>query len=182
MGANVQIRPQARKSLAMKVTPGGVQVLIPQGLAADSPEVQDFIREGLQKLAPPVPVPAAECLDRVGLLTSVQEWADRLGVQVRRVQLRQMRNKWGSVSTAGNLTLARDLLRLPRELAEYVICHELLHLRVAGHNRVYRLLLGRYIPDWREREEELGRWALVLAESGVISVESIEASLRLQKP
>jgi len=72
-----------------------------------------------------------------------------------------MRNKWGSVSTAGNLTLAGDLLNLPRRLAEYVVCHELLHLRVPGHNRLYRLLLGHYIPDWRERERELGRLARV---------------------
>ena len=43
MDFDVRIRPQARKSLAMRVTPAGVQVLIPQDLAADSPEVQDFI-------------------------------------------------------------------------------------------------------------------------------------------
>jgi predicted metal-dependent hydrolase len=79
---------------------------------------------------------------------------------VKRVQLRAMRNKWGSISTAGTLTLASDLLDMPRRLVEYVICHELLHLKVPTHNRVYRLLLSSYIPGWREREQELGRRAL----------------------
>ncbi len=161
MTCNVQIRPQPRKSLAMKVMPGGVQVLIPQHMEADSPEVQDFIREGLDTLAPPQPIPASQRLSKEELLELVDAWAARLGVQVRRVQLRAMRNKWGSISTAGTLTLASDLLSVPRRLVEYVICHELLHLKVPTHNRVYRLLLSRHIPNWRERERELGRWVSV---------------------
>jgi hypothetical protein len=40
--------------------------------------------------------------------------------------------------------------------------HELLHLRVPSHNKLYRLVLRRYIPDWREREQELASWALVM--------------------
>jgi predicted metal-dependent hydrolase len=94
-------------------------------------------------------------------LALVEDWAGRLGVQVKRVQLRAMRNKWGSISTAGTLTLTRDLLDMPHRLVEYVICHELLHLRVPTHNRDYRLLLSCYIPDWREREQELGNWVLL---------------------
>jgi predicted metal-dependent hydrolase len=156
MTYNVQIRQQPRKSLAMKVTPGGVQVLIPHGLAVDSLEVQTFVEEGLAKLANPEPVPPAERLSRGDMLVLVETWAERLGVQVKCVQLRAMRKKWGSISTAGTLTLARDLLDMPHRLVEYVVCHELLHLKVPTHNRVYRLLLGQHIPDWQEREQELG--------------------------
>jgi len=160
MTYNIRVTQQPRQSLAMKVTPKGVQVLIPQALAADSPEVQTFIEQGLGKLAPPEPLSAAERLSKEDVLALVETWAGRLGVQVKRVQLRAMRNKWGSISTAGTLTLASDLLDMPRRLVEYVICHELLHLRVPTHTRVYRLLLSQHIPDWRERERELGRWAL----------------------
>jgi len=103
---------------------------------------------------------AGERLSREDLLALVETWAGQLGVQVKRVQLRAMRNKWGSISTVGTLTLASDLLDLPRRLVEYVICHELLHLKMPTHNRVYRLLLSQHIPDWREREQELGRWVL----------------------
>jgi hypothetical protein len=157
---NVQIRPQPRKSLAMKVTPGGVQVLIPQGLAADSAEVKTFIEEGLSRLMLPKPDSLADRLSKEEVLALTEGWAGGLGVRVQRVQLRAMRTKWGSISTAGTLTLARDLLDLPRRLVEYVICHELLHLKIPSHNRLYRLLLSRYIPDWREREQELGWWVL----------------------
>jgi predicted metal-dependent hydrolase len=106
-------------------------------------------------------VPPAERLSREDMLELVETWAERLGVEVKRVQLRAMRNKWGSISTAGTLTLASDLLDMPPRLVEYVVCHELLHLQVPTHNRVYRLLLSSCIPDWRERERVLGRWVLM---------------------
>jgi predicted metal-dependent hydrolase len=160
--ARVKILPQKRKSLALKVTPAGIQVLIPQHLEPASPEVETFVAESLADLAPSAPVPPAERLDRQQLVALVDQWAGRLGVDMGRVQIQPMSAKWGSISTAGNLTLARDVLRLPRPLVDYIICHELLHLQVPHHNRLYRLLLSRYIPDWRQRERELGRWALAL--------------------
>ncbi|MFQ5610593.1 MAG: M48 family metallopeptidase [Anaerolineae bacterium] len=161
---NIQIKPQARKSLAMKATPAGVQVLIPRHLDAGSEQVQAFVAEGLDKLTPPLPVPDTERLSKDEILALVDAWVERLAVQVGRVQLQPMRQKWGSISTAGNLTLASDLVNLPRHLVEYVVCHELLHLKVPTHNRLYYLLLGRHIPDWREREQELGRWVLAIGD------------------
>jgi hypothetical protein len=138
----------------------GVQVLIPQGLAANSVEVQDFIKHGLSQITPPEVIPAADRLSKSDVLVLVQAWAARLGVEVNRAQLQAMRNKWGSISTAHNLTLTSNLLLMPYRLVEYVICHELLHLQVPAHNKLYRLLLTWYIPDWRLREQELGRWTL----------------------
>ena len=108
---------------------------------------------------------AAGRLDRKQLVVLVDQWAGRLGVDMVRVQIQPMGAKWGSISTAGNLTLARDVLQLPRPLVDYIICHELLHLQVPHHNRLYRLVLSRYIPDWRELERELGRWTLAMRET-----------------
>jgi hypothetical protein len=159
---NVKIQPQNRKSLVMRVTPAGVVTLIPRQLDPTGERVQTFIAEGLRQLKPPQPVPETERLSKAAITTLVDAWAERLGVQVQRIQFQPMRQKWGSISTAGNLTLASDLIRLPRHLVEYVICHELLHLKVPTHNKLYYLLLQNHIPDWREREQELGRWVLAL--------------------
>ena len=160
MNADIQIRPQDRKSLALKVTPAGIQLLIPRHLSADSPEVTDFVEHSLQDLTPPDPVPAADRLDRSAVLDLVADWAGRLGVQVNRIQFQPMRAKWASVSTAGNLTLSHTMLQLPRHLIDYIICHELLHLKVPNHNRLYHLQLSHHLPDWRGRERELARWTL----------------------
>lgn len=154
----VQVRQQQRHSLAMKVLPSGVQVLIPQDLDPNSAQVQQFIAAGLSKLAAPEPVNENERLTKQQILDLVDQWAQRLHVTVTRVQLRAMRNKWGSISTAGTLTLADDLLRLPPRLVEYVVVHELLHLIVPTHTKAYRLQLSQHIPDWQQREQELGGW------------------------
>ena len=167
MRNNVRIRHQARKSLAMKVTPAGILVLVPKGLLADNAEVQGFIEEGLSKLPRPEPVPREETLDREALLALAHDWASRLGVTVTRVQIRRMRSKWGSISSAGTLTLANDLTRLPRKLVDYILCHELLHLKVPNHNRDYHLFLSRHIPDWKEREQELAAWTLALGDGSM---------------
>lgn len=86
---------------------------------------------------------------------AARHWATRIGVTVRRIQVREMRRKWASMSTNGNLTLNSELLDLPRELGEYVLVHELVHLLVPNHGVVFRCFLDAYIPDWREREKRL---------------------------
>ena len=66
-----------------------------------------------------------------------------------------MRTKWASISTAGRLTLDSTLLNLPRELGEFVIVHELVHLLVPNHGTVMKHFLFAYMPDWQQRERSL---------------------------
>jgi predicted metal-dependent hydrolase len=61
-----------------------------------------------------------------------------------------MRNKWGSCSTAGRLTLDADLARQPAEFRSEVIVHELLHLRVPNHGRLFKALLRAYLGKYRD--------------------------------
>lgn len=94
------------------------------------------------------------------LKEAVQRWAFRIGVQVQQLHLRPMKTKWASMSTTGRLTLNTDLLALPRELGEFVIVHELVHLLVPNHGKVFKSFMYAYLPDWEEREQRLqsGRW------------------------
>ena len=71
------------------------------------------------------------------------------------VALRQMRKRWGSCSPAGRLTLNPILIRAPREAVDYVILHELCHLRYHDHSARFYRLLGRYVPGWREIKQRL---------------------------
>jgi len=59
------------------------------------------------------------------------------------------------MSTTGRLTLNTDLLTLPQELAEFVIVHELVHLLVPNHGKVFKSFMYAYLPDWEEREQRL---------------------------
>ncbi len=86
---------------------------------------------------------------------AVRQWAARIGVKTRQIQLRSMKNKWASISSSGRLTLNTDLLTIPRDLSEYVIVHELVHLLAPNHGKVFKSFLSAYLPDREERAEEL---------------------------
>lgn len=84
-----------------------------------------------------------------GLRQRVEFWSGRLRVRPARVQVQPMTRKWGSCSTAGTITLAADLARQPEAFQDFVIVHELLHIRVPNHGRVFKALLTVYVPRWR---------------------------------
>ena len=93
--------------------------------------------------------------NKADLKNAVSQWADRIGVKVREIHLRQMQRKWASISTNGRLTLNADLLSLPEALAEFVIVHELVHLLVPNHGKLFKSFMSAYLPDWEERQDRL---------------------------
>lgn len=76
-------------------------------------------------------------------------WARRLRVVPRVIRVQRMTRKWGSCSTAGIITLADDLARQDPGFQDFVIAHELLHLRVQNHGKVFKALMSLHVPGWR---------------------------------
>jgi len=97
----------------------------------------------------------ATCQNTDNLRSLVHHWASKIGVNVQQIHLRPMKTKWASMSTTERLTLNTDLLTLPQELAEFVIVHELVHLLVPNHGKVFKSFMYAYLPDWEEREQQL---------------------------
>ena len=159
----LKIVSQNRRTLAMRVTPAGIQVLIPADLDAESPQVQAFVEASLEKLSGQSLAAPPEQLSVTDLHNRVKIWSERIDVPVKRVQVRAMRNKWASCSTSGTLTLSTDLVELPMNLVDYIICHELVHLRVPNHGKGFRALMSCYISNWEDRGRCLARW---IASSG----------------
>lgn len=83
-------------------------------------------------------------------------WAVKLRVNPRVIRVQDMRRKWGSCSSAGTVTLARDLVDQEPRFQDSVIAHELLHLRVPTHGRLFKALMSAHLPGWRELEEQRG--------------------------
>jgi len=79
-------------------------------------------------------------------------WAKKLRVNPRVIRVQAMRTKWGSCSAVGTLTLASDLAVEDQRFQDYVIVHELLHLRIANHGRVFKALMSAHVPGWRQLE------------------------------
>jgi predicted metal-dependent hydrolase len=84
-------------------------------------------------------------------------YRDRQGlcVELRRVQIRAQKSRWGSCSSAGDISLNWRLVLLPLKLADYVLVHELCHLRHMDHSREFWRLVASLIPDYRSRREHI---------------------------
>jgi len=83
----------------------------------------------------------------VGML--IEEEAPEIGVQPARIQIRDQRSRWGSCSTRGTLSFNWRLVLAPFDVLDYVVVHELCHLREANHSRRFWRLVEQRRPDWR---------------------------------
>lgn len=77
-------------------------------------------------------------------------------------RLQAMKVQWGSCSPAGRLTLNPWLVKAPRDCIDYVILHELCHLKQHNHSPRFFKLLDKHMPAWRERKTRLDELAEVI--------------------
>lgn len=95
-------------------------------------------------------------MDKDALKKRIHEWATRMTVSTNEIHIRAMKSKWASVSTDGRLTMDSSILELREGLCDYIIVHELLHLKVRNHGKLFKSLMHAYLSEWEELERELG--------------------------
>jgi hypothetical protein len=77
------------------------------------------------------------------------------GTPLPRLIIRDLTQRWGSLTDRGNMVLSRDLIQAPRACIDYVITHELCHIVHADHGDEFRRLLSEVMPDHVQRKERL---------------------------
>jgi predicted metal-dependent hydrolase len=82
----------------------------------------------------------------------VDVWVVKLRVMPKTVRVQRMTRKWGSCSAAGTITLSVDLDEQSEGFQDFVIAHELLHLKVPNHGRLFKALMTTHVPDWRSQD------------------------------
>jgi predicted metal-dependent hydrolase len=87
-------------------------------------------------------------------------WALKLRLNPKVVRVQQMRHKWGSCTSMGTITLASDLADQESRFQDFVIVHELLHLRYSSHGRVFKALLNAYVPGSAKFDVAIGKPAV----------------------
>lgn len=87
----------------------------------------------------------------------VVQLVPRVGKTPAKILVRDLGNRWGSCGRSGTLTFHWKLLQLPIGLIDYVIVHELAHLKEGRHNPEFWVSVERALPDWRQRQEVLAK-------------------------
>ena len=91
----------------------------------------------------------------------IRKWERKLQVKVSRYFLQRMKTKWGSCNHRDrHIRLNTELVKKPRDLLEYVVVHEMIHLLVPTHSERFVALLQQHYPTWREARAELNELPL----------------------
>ena len=84
-------------------------------------------------------------------------WSERSGLRAAEVLIRSQRGRWASCDRGGVLRLNWRIVQADPRLIDYVLAHELLHLRHPEHSKAFWRELGRLMPEYEKRREELRR-------------------------
>jgi predicted metal-dependent hydrolase len=91
----------------------------------------------------------------------ITKWSRVLKVSVADYYLQRMKTKWGSCNhRAGNIRLNTELVKKPKDLLEYVVVHEMVHLLEPTHSERFQTILQKHYPTWREARAELNELPL----------------------
>ena len=131
----IVITPSGQSST---VAYGGRTLHVPRGVE----DVRPFVERDLRELAREVLVPRLEAL------------AAQHQLALGRVTIRNQRSRWGSCSPGGNIALNFRLVQMPPEICDYVLIHELMHIRQQNHSHRFWRLVAAACPAFREAE----RW------------------------
>ncbi|MFW5886812.1 MAG: M48 family metallopeptidase [Bacteroidota bacterium] len=124
----------------------------PGHLTIPSPEVQNFFKKEMMKIW--------KKEAHYYLPERVDFFARRHQLFYNRISIRNNKTRWGSCSYNNNLNLNLHLVRLPDELSDYVILHELAHTVHKNHSRQFWSYLSLLCPDYKERSKALKQYSL----------------------
>lgn len=85
----------------------------------------------------------------------VRDYARLMGVDYGRITIRMQKSRWGSCSSKGNLNFNCLLMRTPDEIVDYVVVHELCHLKEMNHSPRFWAEVEKVLPDYKERRKWL---------------------------
>ena len=164
------------KHISVSVRPyKGVRVAVPRGVSFARAELfarskTGWIQKQVDKIKQMEAVAgvlkAMQPLDRSAarrrLIDRLDYLASRYGFQYNRVFIKNQKTRWGSCSNKNNINLNVNLVRLPDELIDYTILHELVHTRVKNHGQHFWAQMDRLLGDARKLDRALSEYNLLL--------------------
>ena len=159
-----------RRTIALQIT-RDARVVVRAPLYASETDIRRFVeshrawieshlaRQRAHAAAYPAPTPEEESALRIRakavLPGKVAHWAAVMGVQPTGVKITAARTRFGSCSAENSLCFSLRLMHYPDECVDYVVVHELAHIRHKNHSRAFYQEVARYLPDYAAREAKL---------------------------
>jgi len=170
-------RSRRAKHINITVRPfKGVRVAVPLGVSYARAEAiarsrADWIKRHIKRMRA-VEKEAAELrksgpVDRESarrqLVSRLETLAKRHGFQYNRVFIRNQKTRWGSCSAKNNINLNLNLVRLPEDLVDYILLHELVHTRVKNHSQRFWETLEKVVVDAKVLDQRMKSYKALLA-------------------
>ena len=137
LGRQYRLKVKKGTATGVRLVGGFFQVNANRG---DALEVQELLEEWIRERA------AEQFQRRVDRWT---EWCGEQGLPHPRMMLRAMAKRWGSAHKDGRIALNPKLVQAPSVCIDYVVTHEICHLKHPNHGPEFLRLLGRLMPDWQ---------------------------------
>jgi hypothetical protein len=99
---------------------------------------------------------------RTQLINRLNELSEKHGFRYNKVFIRNQKTRWGSCSGKNNINLNVNLARLPEDLIDYTILHELVHTRVKDHSKRFWDELEKFVKNAKEQDRKLNRYRVLL--------------------
>lgn len=169
-------RSRHAKHMSLSVRPfKGARVAVPFGVSFASAEMfarskTDWLKKHLDKmtklereaqaLSKSSPIDRAAARRR--LVDRLEQLSQKHGFSYNRVFIRNQKTRWGSCSGNNNINLNINLIRLPDDLVDYTILHELVHTRIKNHGRRFWNLMDKLLGDAKKLDRKLSEYKVLL--------------------
>lgn len=143
----LRITQVTTKSYSSKLNNGILEVMYPVGMEIINTDLQEFIRKSI-----------IETLRREAkyyLPKRIEFLAKQHGFKYHSVQIKNTKSRWGSCSHDNKINLSLHLMRLPEDLSDMVILHELCHTVVKNHSSQFWELLASHCPNLTEKKNRI---------------------------
>ncbi|MDT8323566.1 MAG: SprT family zinc-dependent metalloprotease [Bacteroidota bacterium] len=146
----LHVRPWNRNAGSIRLTEDGILIQVPSAMCTDEAVLRDLFERWLRRWA------------RQDLPLRLDTLARDMKLHFSRVGIRDQRSKWGSCSVRGSISLNMRLMLTPPEVSDYVIMHELAHIRELNHSPRFWRIVARHCPDYREHQRWLRKHSWLL--------------------
>lgn len=148
----LRISSAAIKTYSSKLNNGYLEVIYPDGVDISNEEFQQFIRESI-----------IETLRREAkyyLPKRLEYLANKHDFKYTSVQIKNSKSRWGSCSHDNKINLSLHLMRLPEELSDMVILHELCHTKIKNHSGSFWQLLSKHCSNLETKKKQIKKFSI----------------------